>query len=83
MVPKQNFYFKLPGRTPPGQLILDSFNYNQNCKIGCYLSDKEKIIITPKNNQIILFDSSCMHYITKNHSDDIRISMSFNIKVHD
>ena len=66
-----------------GNLILDSFNYNQNCKIGCYLSDKEKIIITPKNNQIILFDSSCMHYVTKNHSDDIRISMSFNIKVHD
>jgi len=66
-----------------GNLMLDSFNYNQHCKISSYLFNKEKVSITPKNNKIVLFDSSCMHYVTRNLSDKIRISMSFNISVHD
>jgi|TARA_R110002020_G_scaffold183173_1_gene379164 uncharacterized protein (TIGR02466 family) len=66
-----------------GDLILDSFNFNQHCKISSYLSSKEKVIVVPKNNKIVLFDSNCMHYVTKNLSDKIRISMSFNIKIYD
>jgi len=66
-----------------GNLMLDSFNYNQHCKISSYLFSKEKVSITPKNNKIVLFDSSCMHYVTRNLSDKIRISMSFNISIHD
>ena len=75
------FYLHTPKNS--GNIIRDSFNYNQNCKIGCYLWDTQKKIITPKNNKIVLFDSSCIHYVTKNKSDDIRISMSFNIKIYD
>ena len=66
-----------------GNLILDSFNYSQYCKISSYLYSKEKVIVIPKNNKIVLFDSNCIHYVTKNLSDKTRISMSFNIKIYD
>jgi uncharacterized protein (TIGR02466 family) len=66
-----------------GNLILDSFHYNQHCKISTYLNISQGVSITPKNDKIVLFDSSCFHYVTKNKNDKVRISMSFNIDVQD
>ena len=64
-----------------GNLILDSYHYNQHCKISSYLKISEGVCIKPKNNKLVLFDSSCYHYVTKNKNDKIRISMSFNIAI--
>ena len=66
-----------------GNLVLDCFTYNQNCKLSSHLGLKEKKIVVPKNDKIVLFDSSCMHFVTKNKSDKTIISMSFNVRVYD
>tara|TARA_R100001591_G_scaffold93043_1_gene98891 strand:+ start:225 stop:797 length:573 start_codon:yes stop_codon:yes gene_type:complete len=64
-----------------GDLVLDNFNYSENCKINAYLTNKYKTSITAKKDKLILFDSECVHAVLKNFSEGPRISMSFNLKI--
>ena len=66
-----------------GDLWLHSFAYNQQHKLSTYLNEKNLLSITPKNNLLVLFDSDCYHSVSKNNSKKPRISISFNISIHD
>ena len=66
-----------------GNLVLDSFSYNQHSKLSTYLYHKNVVEIKPQNNLLVLFDSNCYHWVAKNKSKKPRISISFNIDIHD
>jgi uncharacterized protein (TIGR02466 family) len=66
-----------------GDLVLNSYAYNEKEKLSNYLYRKNWVRINPINNLLVLFDSSCYHHVLKNHSKKPRVSISFNIKIHD
>lgn len=75
------YYLETPDNC--GFLSLNYYNYNLNTKISEFFDGKGSIKILPKKDKIIFFDSNCMHYVTKNNSSKIRISISFNININD
>ena len=64
-----------------GNLILDSYSYNQHNKLSSYHLNKHGKTIVPKNDKIVFFDSNCMHRVTRNMSDKVRVSVSFNLRI--
>jgi len=66
-----------------GNLELNSFAYNKQHKLSCYLLQKNLLSIKPQNNLLVLFDSDCYHSVSKNKSNKPRISISFNVKIYD
>jgi len=67
-----------------GSLVLCYYNYNANAKLTKFLDrNKSELNIIPKKDKIVLFDSSCIHRVTKNNSEKIRMSFSFNLIIGD
>ena len=66
-----------------GDLVLTSFNYTENNKISRFLRNKNNKRIKPENKKIVFFDSECVHFVSKNFSGKPRISLSFNLDIHD
>ena len=66
-----------------GDLVLNSFNYTDNNKISGFLINKNYKEIKPENKKLVLFDSECVHSVLKNLSGKPRISLSFNLSIHD
>ena len=66
-----------------GDLVLTSFNFTVNNKISKFLRSKNNKIIKPENKKIVFFDSECVHFVSKNFSGKPRISLSFNLNIHD
>ena len=62
-----------------GNLFLQSYDYSEKQKIKRYLVYKDLKSIEPVNDKLVLFDATLHHCVKKNLSDELRISMSFNI----
>ena len=66
-----------------GDLILQQYNFpSTNWKLNKYLSTEHTVKkITAKTNKLVLFNSECYHFVEKNLSDELRISISFNCEI--
>jgi uncharacterized protein (TIGR02466 family) len=63
-----------------GNLNLVNFQYART-GLGNYLDNENTISIEPKKNKLILFNAPTYHFVEKNFSDKIRISISFNLDI--
>lgn len=63
------FYVSVPPRS--GDFV---FQYKPNP----YVINQE--VIKPEPNKFVMFDSTMPHFVTKNHSDDLRIVVSMNFR---
>ena len=43
---------------------------------------QEPFVVPPKEGQFVIFPGWLEHKVTRHHSDDLRISLSFNLKAH-
>lgn len=66
------FYVKVPPNS--GDFV---FQYKPNP----YIVRQE--VVTPEPNKFVMFDSTMPHFVTKNHSDDLRIVVSMNFRFKD
>jgi|TARA_Y100000114_G_scaffold132039_1_gene130581 uncharacterized protein (TIGR02466 family) len=74
------FYLKAPDNS--GDLTLHSPYYDVNNKLSEHLNTESVIKIKPIVNKLVLFDANCSHYVTRSHSNEPRVSISFNANVH-
>ena len=72
----EGFFYLNPSKNC-GNLGLVNFQYART-GLGNYLYNENTISIEPKKNKLILFNAPTYHFVDKNFSDKIRISISFN-----
>ena len=66
-----------------GDLLLDSYNYDERQKLQKFLKNKHRRCLKPEIDKLILFDSGCIHAVLKNLSNKNRVSVSFNLKINE
>jgi len=66
------YYVQVPEKS--GHLV---FLYPHNTHVT------HKFPVMPKTSEFVLFSSAMEHYVTRNLSDELRISVSFNFKIED
>jgi uncharacterized protein (TIGR02466 family) len=75
------FYIKVPENS--GGIVFQNL-FETNAAIPAFSKNKELSItekIKPEEGKMVLFNSYLPHYVEQNHSDDDRISMSFNVGI--
>ena len=75
------FYIKVPENS--GGIVFQNL-FETNAAIPAFSKNKKLTItekIKPEEGKMVLFNSYLPHYVEQNHSDDDRISMSFNVGI--
>ena len=73
------FYVKVPERS--GEIEFDSHSGNtfQPRSSEPNIFNSRSIKIKPKKGKLLFFDSNIYHEIKKNESDQVRVSIAFNL----
>ena len=59
---------------------INFWNHNELSNDFCFHSNNQKVIYSPEVGKILLFPAWLVHEVTENLTNDIRISLAFNIR---
>lgn len=72
------YYIKVPENS--GNLEFVRYS-DRLTKLGSFFNKNYCKILKPQKDKLILFDSACLHLVTKNNNVEPRISLSFNLDI--
>jgi len=75
------YWLKAPRNS--GNLVIMSPFHNQYLNTSCVSKiDRNAMIIEPKANTGVFFNSNLVHYVDQNRSKHDRVSVAFHVLIH-